>query len=154
MPENDAQELSQEEIEALLSQASELSSDTAAESTAGSPGEAPASDVDIFSAVDAAPARLDAIEDVSPRQDHIMAAGEAVEVLGDIPIDISIELGRVKLTIGELIDLRAGSVVDLDRLAGEPVDVLANGAIIARGEVVVVNEYYSVRITDIVDEDE
>ncbi|MBN1809617.1 MAG: flagellar motor switch protein FliN [Planctomycetes bacterium] len=83
-----------------------------------------------------------------------MTADEASEVLGDVPVEISIELGRVKLTIGELMDLRRGAVVDLDRLAGEPVDVLANGTVVARGEVVLVNDYYSVRITDIVDEDQ
>jgi flagellar motor switch protein FliN/FliY len=68
----------------------------------------------------------------------------------DIPVTLSMELGRARMSIRELLQLSQGSVVKLDRPAGEPLDVLVNGCLIARGEVVVVNDRFGVRITDIV----
>jgi flagellar motor switch protein FliN/FliY len=73
--------------------------------------------------------------------------------LSDVPMELSVEIGRTRLTIGETLDLRVGSIVTLDRLAGEPVDLLVNGTPIARGEVVVVDEQFGLRITRIVDSD-
>ena len=71
--------------------------------------------------------------------------------LSDIPMELSVEIGRTHMTVGETLDLRVGSVVRLERQAGEPVDLLVNGTPIARGEVVVVDEQYGLRVTEILD---
>lgn len=73
-----------------------------------------------------------------------------LEVVLDIPVNISMEIGRTKISIRNLLQLNQGSVVELDRLAGEPMDVLVNGTLIARGEVVVINEKFGIRLTDII----
>jgi len=73
-----------------------------------------------------------------------------MDVILDIPVTISLEIGRSGISIGNLLHLNQGSVVELDRLAGEPLDVLVNGTLIAHGEVVVVNEKFGVRLTDII----
>lgn len=68
----------------------------------------------------------------------------------DIPLDVSAELGRTKLLINELLQLGQGSVVELNKLAGEPLEVFVNGKLVARGEAVVINEKFGVRLTDII----
>lgn len=68
----------------------------------------------------------------------------------DVPVTISMEIGRTHISIRNLLQLNQGSVVELDRLAGEPMDVLVNGTLIAQGEVVVVNEKFGIRLTDII----
>jgi flagellar motor switch protein FliN/FliY len=68
----------------------------------------------------------------------------------DIPVQLSVELGRVKVPIKHILQLGQGSVVELDALAGEPMDVLVNGYLIAQGEVVVVNDKFGIRLTDVV----
>ncbi len=73
-----------------------------------------------------------------------------MDVILDIPVTISMEIGRTKINIRNLLQLNQGSVVELDRLAGEPLDVLVNGTLIAHGEVVVVNEKYGIRLTDVI----
>lgn len=73
-----------------------------------------------------------------------------LDVVLDIPVNISMEIGHTKISIRNLLQLNQGSVVELDRLAGEPMDVLVNGTLIARGEVVVVNEKFGIRLTDII----
>jgi flagellar motor switch protein FliN/FliY len=73
--------------------------------------------------------------------------------LGEVPLEMSVEIGRTQMTVGETLDLRAGSIVTLDRLAGEPVDLLVNGTPIARGEVVVVDEQFGLRVTEILEGD-
>ena len=80
------------------------------------------------------------------------SVGEDVnlDVILDIPVTISMEIGRTKINIRNLLQLNQGSVVELDRLAGEPLDVLVNGTLIAHGEVVVVNEKFGIRLTDVV----
>lgn len=75
---------------------------------------------------------------------------ERLQVVLDIPVQLSMELGRTRMSIRHLMQLNRGSVVRLDQPAGEPLDILVNGCLIARGEVVMVNERYGVRITDIV----
>ena len=72
------------------------------------------------------------------------------DMILDIPVQITVELGRTKLTIRSLLQLAHGSVVELDGLAGEPMDVLVNGTLIAQGEVVVVNDKFGIRLTDII----
>src|SRR3990172_295779 len=67
----------------------------------------------------------------------------------DIPLEISVELGRTKMLISDLLQLGQGSVIELTKLAGEPLEILVNGKLVARGEVVVVNEKVGVRVTDI-----
>ncbi|MFV2059321.1 MAG: flagellar motor switch protein FliN [Gammaproteobacteria bacterium] len=74
----------------------------------------------------------------------------SMEVLLDIPVTISMEIGRTKINIRNLLQLNQGSVVELDRLAGEPLDVIVNGTLIAHGEVVVVNEKFGIRLTDVI----
>ena len=73
-----------------------------------------------------------------------------IDLIMDIPVKLTVELGRTKMTIKELLRLSQGSVVALEGLAGEPLDILINGYLIAQGEVVVVNDKYGVRITDII----
>lgn len=73
-----------------------------------------------------------------------------LDMLLDIPVDISMEIGRTRISIRNLLQLTQGSVVELDRLAGEPLDVLVNGTLIAHGEVVVVNEKFGIRLTDVI----
>ncbi len=73
-----------------------------------------------------------------------------LDAILDVPITISMEIGRTRINIRNLLQLNQGSVVELDRLAGEPMDVLVNGTLIAQGEVVVVNEKFGIRLTDIV----
>jgi flagellar motor switch protein FliN/FliY len=73
-----------------------------------------------------------------------------MDAILDVPVTISMEIGRTQISIRNLLQLNQGSVVELDRLAGEPMDVLVNGTLIAKGEVVVVNEKFGIRLTDII----
>ncbi|MGE3296904.1 MAG: flagellar motor switch protein FliN [Porticoccaceae bacterium] len=85
-------------------------------------------------------------------QDSGTRTGDDVnlDVILDIPVTLSIELGRTRIAIRNLLQLNQGSVVELDRLAGAPMDVLVNGTLIAHGEVVVVNEKFGIRMTDVI----
>ena len=85
-------------------------------------------------------------------QSDSMPSGDEVnlEVLLDVPVTLSVEIGRTRQTIRNLLQLNQGSVVELDRLAGEPMDVLVNGTLIAHGEIVVVNEKFGIRLTDVI----
>lgn len=78
------------------------------------------------------------------------ANGVDIDIIKDIPVQLSVELGRARITIRDLLQLSQGSVVELSNLAGEPMDILINGFLIAQGEVVVVGDHYGVRLTDIV----
>lgn len=93
---------------------------------------------------DASTATFDELTDES--------TGKAVnmDAILDVPVTISMEIGRTQINIRNLLQLNQGSVVELDRLAGEPMDVLVNGTLIAQGEVVVVNEKFGLRLTDII----
>lgn len=71
--------------------------------------------------------------------------------LSDIPMELSVEIGRTHMTVGETLDLRVGSIVALERQAGEAAELLVNGSAIARGEVVVVDEQYGLRVTEILE---
>ena len=73
-----------------------------------------------------------------------------IELILDIPVQLTVELGRTRVPIKQVLSLAQGSVIELDGLAGEPMDVLVNGCLIAQGEVVVVNEKFGIRLTDIV----
>lgn len=74
---------------------------------------------------------------------------EKLDVILDIPVSLSMEVGHTQIPIRNLLQLTQGSVVELDRLAGEPLDVMVNGTLIAHGEVVVINEKYGIRLTDV-----
>ncbi len=89
----------------------------------------------------------------APHFDNVDAAPTAqndISMVLDIPVQLSVELGRTKVPIKYILQLGQGSIVELDALAGEPMDVLVNGYLIAQGEVVVVNEKFGIRLTDIV----
>lgn len=73
-----------------------------------------------------------------------------LDVILDVPVTMSLEIGRTKINIRNLLQLNQGSVVELDRFAGEPMDVLVNGTLVAHGEVVVVNDKFGIRLTDII----
>lgn len=73
-----------------------------------------------------------------------------IDLILDIPVQLTVELGRTKIPIKNILQLAQGSVVELDGLAGEPMDVLVNGCLIAQGEVVVVNDKFGIRLTDII----
>ena len=80
-----------------------------------------------------------------------LSANEAnLDVILDIPVTLSMEVGRTEVPIQELLALNRGSVVELDRIAGEPMDVLINGTLIAHGEVVIINEKFGIRLTDVI----
>ncbi len=74
-----------------------------------------------------------------------------IGLLMDVTINVTVELGRARLSIREILSLGEGSIIELQKLAGEPVDLLVNGKLIAKGEVVVIDECFGVRVTDIVD---
>jgi len=97
---------------------------------------APAPNPAVFEQFDAAVARPQTHNDI--------------DLVLDIPVQLTVELGRTKLPIRNLLQLAQGSVVELDGLAGEPMDVLVNGCLIAQGEVVVVNEKFGIRLTDVI----
>jgi flagellar motor switch protein FliN/FliY len=81
------------------------------------------------------------------------APGIGIDGLDDVELDLRIELGRAELLIDEVLELRQGSVVPLDKLAGDPVDILVNGRLIARGEVLVLNDNFCVRVAEILTPD-
>lgn len=89
---------------------------------------------------------------------QMVAAGEIdngnLELILDVPLGVSVELGRVKMPVRQLLSLTAGSVIELAKLAGEPLDVLINGRPVARGEAVMVNDKFGVRLTEIVSQSE
>ncbi len=99
-------------------------------------------------AADVQPAPLDPLEDTSGGS----ASDKEInlDVILDVPVEVSMEIGSTKMNIRNLLHLNQGSVVELDRLAGEPLNVKVNGTLIAHGEVVVVNEKFGIRLTDII----
>lgn len=92
-------------------------------------------------------AEMDNLEDV----DQVEADGEVnLDLILDVPVTIAMEIGRTQISIRNLLKLSQGSVIELDRMAGEPMDVMVNGTLIAHGEVVVVNEKFGIRLTDVI----
>lgn len=80
------------------------------------------------------------------------AVGADLGRLSDVPVELAVEIGRTRMTVGATLELRPGSIVVLDRVAGEPVDLLVNGTPIARGEVVVIDEEFALRVTEVLGE--
>jgi len=91
-----------------------------------------------------------AFQDLNNQPGQLTASEANLDVILDISVTLSMEIGRTELPIHSLLQLNQGSVVELDRLAGEPMDVLINGTLIAHGEVVVINEKFGIRLTDVI----
>lgn len=124
----------------------------AEQALASQPAAAAAPDAPAAPAPPAAPVAAAGSRIFQPLQNQSgadIARGEIDRVL-DVPVQLTAELGRTRITIKSLLQLSQGSVVELDGLAGEPMDVFINGYLIAQGEVVVVNEKFGIRLTDIV----
>lgn len=98
----------------------------------------------------AQPVELDEFDSIANASPQNAEGQPDLDVILDIPVSISMEVGRTSITIRNLLQLNQGSVIELDRLAGEPLDVLVNGTLIAHGEVVVVNEKFGIRMTDVI----
>jgi flagellar motor switch protein FliN/FliY len=118
-------------------------------------GDAGQADIDALLAADSgnsASNRLPMEEfgSVPKNNDLVSLEGPNLDVILDIPVSISMEVGSTDINIRNLLQLNQGSVIELDRLAGEPLDVLVNGTLIAHGEVVVVNEKFGIRLTDVI----
>nr|WP_040405182.1 flagellar motor switch protein FliN [Ectothiorhodospira sp. PHS-1] len=142
-----------------------------AESEQKAGGDAPGADTDpetggvgdSAGAADAGAAKGGAWKDPTPKMSFEDLGAEAspgrgaeggaevnLGVILDVPVTISMEIGRTRIPIRNLLQLNQGSVVELDRLAGEPLDVMVNGTLVAHGEVVVVNEKFGIRLTDVI----
>ncbi|WP_312432516.1 flagellar motor switch protein FliN [Achromobacter sp.] len=98
----------------------------------------------------AAPAQSAAQSVFKPLAGATSGQGTDIDLIMDVPVQLTVELGRTRLTIKNLLQLGQGSVVELDGLAGEPMDIFVNGYLIAQGEVVVVEDKYGIRLTDII----
>ena len=86
-----------------------------------------------------------------PELENIERGGKLEgKTLGDIPVAVTVELGRTQMTLRDVLELQEGSVIELDRLAGEPLDLKVGGQLIAQGEVVAVDDYYGLRITNVI----
>ena len=79
-----------------------------------------------------------------------MAGQENIGLIRDVPLDVTVELGRTKKSIAEILDFAPGTIIELDRIAGEPIDVLVNGKLVAKGEVMVMEESFCIRVTEII----
>ena len=86
--------------------------------------------------------------DGEPAPSGVNSVGD-LRRLSAVPVDLSVEMGRTRMTVGETLELRQGSIITLNRMAGEPVDLLVNGTAIARGEVVVIDEQFGLRVTEV-----
>lgn len=112
-------------------------------------------DIDALLAADAASSSsnrlpMEEFGSVPKNNAQVTLDGPNLDVILDIPVSISMEVGSTDISIRNLLQLNQGSVIELDRLAGEPLDVLVNGTLIAHGEVVVVNEKFGIRLTDVI----
>ena len=112
-------------------------------------------DIDALLAADAATSPssrlpMEEFGSVPKNNGPVTLDGPNLDVILDIPVSISMEVGSTDINIRNLLQLNQGSVIELDRLAGEPLDVLVNGTLIAHGEVVVVNEKFGIRLTDVI----
>ena len=121
--------------------------------------DATGADTDDWAAAMAEQAKIDApatrapsavFEQFSSAETPKSPGANDIDLILDIPVQLTVELGRTKIAIKNLLQLAQGSVVELDGLAGEPMDVFVNGCLIAQGEVVVVNDKFGIRLTDII----
>jgi flagellar motor switch protein FliN/FliY len=79
-----------------------------------------------------------------------MQSQENIALIKDVPLEVTVELGRTSKSISEILDFSPGTIIELDKIAGEPIDVLVNGKFVAKGEVVVIEESFGVRVTEII----
>ena len=86
----------------------------------------------------------------APVQNLDGIAPENIDLIMDVPLEVTVELGRTSKSIKEILDFSPGTVIELDKLAGEPIDVLVNGKFVAKGEVVVIEENFAIRVTEII----
>jgi len=93
---------------------------------------------------------LESSDGVEPAPSDVSPEDLKLDVILDVPVTVSMEIGRTQVNIRNLLQLNQGSVIELDRFAGEPMDVLVNGTLIAHGEVVVVNDKFGIRLTDVI----
>jgi flagellar motor switch protein FliN/FliY len=141
---SDAAEQKQAEEDAMAAEWAAALSESKPEGSALSAGDATAS------------ALQNTVDSVAPAKftnfsnDSSAMAGNDINMILDIPVQLTVELGRTRIPIKHILQLAQGSVVELEALAGEPMDVLVNGYLIAQGEVVVVNDKFGIRLTDIV----
>ncbi|MGH8551437.1 MAG: flagellar motor switch protein FliN [Methylococcales bacterium] len=103
-----------------------------------------------FQMEELSPAAFQNLTDIGEERTESTVEELNLDVILDVPVTISMEIGRTRINIRNLLQLNQGSVVELDRLAGEPMDVLVNGTLIAHGEVVVVNDKFGIRLTDVI----
>ena len=87
---------------------------------------------------------------VTPEAFSSRPGSDGLNRVRDIPLEVTVELGRTRLLIRDILDLSPGSIIELDKLAGEPVDLFANGMLVARGEVIVIDDNFGVRVTEII----
>ena len=116
----------------------------------GAPAEDAGAVADSGSGADVTPAGMSELV----AEDDAGADEAGLDNILDIPVTVAVEIGSTQVSIRNLLQFNKGSVVELDRLAGEPLDILVNGTLIAHGEVVVVNEKFGIRLTDVVSADE
>ena len=147
----DAQAMPDFDIDALANEVAQSSDDAAlADEWAAAmeeSGDFPGEDEEL----EVEPQQLEQLSNEAPKR---MDVGPELDVILDIPVRISMEVGSTQIPIRNLLQLNQGSVVELDRLAGEPLDVLVNGTLIAHGEVVMVNDKFGIRLTDVVSQSE
>ena len=141
--------LSQADLDALISAAGQTLEDAEPETFDSGIDAAPEA------AADEMPGRaglvdLPSFAPASPVPPLSLDTGSGMGRVRDIPLEVTVELGRTRLLIRDIMDLSAGSIIELDKIAGEPVDLFANGLLVARGEVIVIDDNFGVRVTEII----
>ncbi len=129
--------------------AQEIPEETAAQADVPETGETPPAEA-VESPQIAGQAEFDELSG----EGEMLSPEHGLDVILNIPVTLSMEVGRTRMTIRELMELKRGSVVKFDRLAGEPMDVLVNGTLVAHGEVVVVNDRFGIRLIDVISPEE
>ncbi len=135
---NDAGMISQSDLDALIAASQESSTEKSLSEEQEMPRSSPAGLVDF---PEFAP---------PPVPEAISGGSGGLNRVRDIPLEVTVELGRTRLLIRDILDLSPGSIIELDKLAGEPVDLFANGMLVARGEVIVIDDNFGVRVTEII----
>ncbi len=141
--------LSQADLDALVAAAGQSAEDAEPDAFDSGPEAEP------DAAADAMPGRaglvdLPSFAPAAPAPPLSFDTGSGMGRVRDIPLEVTVELGRTRLLIRDIMDLSAGSIIELDKIAGEPVDLFANGLLVARGEVIVIDDNFGVRVTEII----
>ena len=121
--------------------------DNVTETASDGRASAPGTSATVTAASQVKPAPI--FEQLTP-QSGALGAGNDIDLILDIPVQLTVELGHTKIPIRQILQLAQGSVIELEGLAGEPLDLFVNGCLIAQGEVVVVNEKFGIRLTDVI----